>query len=314
MWKYYTKKHSKEFILSLNLITNNISDELKLNILYAISNNSKKYYTQKYIMKKNGTKRLLLIPNKCLKNIQKNILKNILNNLSVSPYVKSYLPNTSIKENAISHQNKKIILKLDIKDFFSSIDFEMLYKVLPNEIFPPNIKVLILKLCTYDDYLPQGAPTSPMLSNLALKNFDNYIGDFCTNNNISYTRYCDDLTFSGTFSPEKIINKVRSFLEEFGLNLNMSKTKIIPFYKSQQVTGLTVNKKINIPKKYYKKIRQEMYYINKYGLENHLKYLNINDNKYLNKLLGRINYSLSISPNKELKEYQNTLKKYIKSL
>lgn len=314
MWKYYTKKHSKEFILSLNLITNNISDELKLNILYAISNNSKKYYTQKYIMKKNGTKRLLLIPNKCLKNIQKNILKNILNNLSVSPYVKSYLPNTSIKENAISHQNKKIILKLDIKDFFSNIDFEMLYKVLPNEIFPPNIKVLILKLCTYDDYLPQGAPTSPMLSNLALKNFDNYIGDFCTNNNISYTRYCDDLTFSGTFSPEKIINKVRSFLEEFGLNLNMSKTKIIPFYKSQQVTGLTVNKKINIPKKYYKKIRQEMYYINKYGLENHLKYLNINDNKYLNKLLGRINYSLSISPNKELKEYQNTLKKYIKSL
>ncbi len=311
MWQYFTKEQNKEFILSLELIKSEISDDKKLNILYSIANNPKKYYTTKYILKRNGTKRKLLIPNKYLKSIQKNILKNVLNGLTPSKYVTSYLKNKGLKENAYPHQNKKIILKLDIKDFFNSIDFELIYNALPSYIFPPSIKVLLIKLCTYDDYLPQGSPTSPMLSNLVLKNFDNYIGDYCFKRNINYTRYCDDLTFSGDFNPKILKNKVECFLETLGFNLNNKKTKIITKSERQIITGLVVNEKINVPKNYKKKIRQEMYYLKKYGIESHLKKVKQSKEKYLISLKGRINYCLSISFNQELQNYLNILNKLI---
>jgi len=297
MWQYLTKEQIKEFILSLDLIKGNISDDKKLNILYAIANNPKKYYTKKYILKKDETKRKLLVPNSYLKNIQKNILNNVLYGLTPSKYVTSYLKNKSLKDNAIPHQNKRIVLKLDIKDFFNTIDFEMIYESLPNYIFPPSVKVLLIKLCTYDDYLPQGAPTSPMLSNIVLKNFDNYIGYYCTKENISYSRYCDDLTFSGDFNSKKLKNKVKCFLETLGFNLNEAKTKVIKKEQRQTVTGLVVNKKVNVPISYRKKIRQEMYYLKKYGLDSHLKRINVSKNNYLLSLRGRINYILSINPN-----------------
>ena len=303
MWKYFTKQHNKEFILSLDLITSKkIAENKKLNILYAIANNNKKYYTKKYINKKNGGKRTILIPN--------DMLKNVLNNLSVSPYVTSYLKNKTLIDNAKPHLKQKIILKLDIKEFFQHIDFELLYKSLPNTIFPPSLKVLLLKLCTYDDYLPEGAPTSPMLSNLALKNFDNYIGEYCTKYNINYTRYCDDLTFSGNFNPKKLKNKVAAFIEELGFNLNNAKTKIIKNSKRQIVTGIVVNQKLNIPVNYRKKIRQEMYYLQKYGLKNTCKYLKIEEETYLNSLKGKVNYCLSImKDNSEFTNYLTYLNK-----
>lgn len=307
MWQYFTKEQNKEFILSLDLINSKIDDDKKLNILYAIANNPEKYYTKKYILKRDGTKRELLVPNNYLKSIQINILINVLNGLSPSKYVTSYLKNKSLKDNALPHQNKKIILNLDIKDFFNSIDFEHIYNVLPNYIFPPSVKVLLIKLCTYEDYLPQGSPTSPMLSNLVLKNFDNYIGNYCIKNNISYTRYCDDLTFSGDFDPKILKNKVQSFLETLGFNLNSKKTKVINESNRQLVTGLVVNKKVNVPKKYRHKIRQELYYINKFGLDSHLNKINESKEKYLASLKGKINYCLSINYDKELKNYLNII-------
>lgn len=309
MWKYFTKEHNKEFILSLNLINNNLKDEKKLNILYAISNHPEKYYTLKYINKKDGNKRELLVPNKTLKNIQRNILKKALYGLSISEYVTSYQKRKTLIDNAKPHINQKIILKLDIKDFFHNIDFENLYNALPNYIFPPSIKVLLIKLCTYEDYLPQGSPTSPFLSNLVLKNFDDYIGKYCKERNIQYTRYCDDLTFSGDFDTKNLKNKVRAFLEMLGFNLNEKKTRIITRSQRQIVTGIVVNEKINTPVSYRKKIRQEMYYIDKYGIDSHCKKINQEKKKYLESLRGRINYCLSINPNREeFKSYEKKLK------
>ena len=286
-----------------------LSDSKKINILYAIANSPEKYYTKKYILKKDGTKRELLVPNNLLKNIQKNILTKVLYGLKPSKYVKSYLKNCSIKENALPHINQKIILKLDIKDYFKNIDFEHLYNALPNTIFPPSIKVLLLKLCTYEDYLPQGAPTSPMLSNLVLKNFDEYIGSFCENNHLSYTRYCDDLTFSGDFDYKVILKKVDYYLTNMGLNINKKKTKVLKYSTSQRVTGLIVNEKLNVNQEYQNKIRQEMYYIKKYGLEDHLKHLKIKyKEKYIHSLIGRINYCLLITNKPIYKDYLKLLK------
>ena len=166
---------------------------------------------------------------------------------------------------------------------------------------------MLLKLCTYEDYLPQGAPTSPYLSNLAMKNFDNYIGEYCLKQNINYTRYSDDLTFSGDFDVKKIKNKVDAFLDVLGFSLNEKKTRVLRSNQRQVITGIVVNEKINMSKEIRRKIRQEMYYINKYGIINHNRF--VNQNATLSSMLGKVNYGLFLnSSNKELKSYQKKLK------
>ena len=310
MWKYMDKEHTKEFILSLNLVQGNISDSKKLNLLYAISNHSEKYYHKKVILKRNGGKRMLFIPNRTLKMIQKNVLNYVLKGLSVSKYATAYVKGKSLKDNVSVHVGKEIVLKLDIKDFFGSITFEQLYSSLPNASFPPAIKVLLLKLCTYNDCLPQGAPTSPYLSNLVMKNFDDYIGEYCEKKNISYTRYSDDLTFSGNMDVQALKSKVQSFLDVMGFSLNEEKAKILRRNTKQIITGVVINEKINSSKNYRKKIRQEMYYIQKYGLDGHNIYTN--QNIMLSSLMGKVRYCLFLdSTNKEFKTYEKRLKSMI---
>ena len=87
--------------------------------------------------------------------------------------------------------------------------------------------MLLTHLCIYNNHLSQGSPTSAYISNLVMKEFDEYIGDYCENNNISYTRYSDDLTFSGNFNPSTVIKIVRKALLKLNLEINENKTCII---------------------------------------------------------------------------------------
>ena len=173
--------------------------------------------------------------------------------------------------------------------------------------------MLLTYLCTYNNHLPQGSPTSAYISNLVMKEFDDEIGSWCDENNISYTRYSDDMTFSGNFNPKYVIEKVRKMLYKLGLSLNNDKIHVINKSQSQSVTGIVVNERIQTSKKYRSKIRQEIYYIKKYSIKSHLKKCNININyeKYLNSLYSKILYVLQIDPtNNEFILY----KKFIKDL
>ena len=176
--------------------------------------------------------------------------------------------------------------------------------------------MLLTYLCTYYDYLPQGAPTSAYISNLVMYDFDNIIGSFCEENNISYTRYSDDMTFSGDFNPSIVIKKVNEELKKLSLELNYDKVKIIKNNNRQSVTGLVVNNKLQVSKTLRKKIRQEVYYINKYGINSHLNKINCKDKeKYLNSLYGKILYVLQIN-NKDIEfiEYKKIIRKLINTL
>ncbi len=311
MWKYINKEQCKQFLLSLNLIDDDINDEEKIRILYSISNNIKNNYMIYKIPKRDGSYRTIYEPNYLLKKIQKNILENILNNKSISKYAKAYHKGISLNDNARFHINKKIILKLDIKDFFESICFIDIYNsCFQIEYFPKSIGYLLTYLCTYNEKLPQGAPTSSYISNLVMKDFDEVIGRFCEDNNISYTRYSDDMTFSGDFLPNLVIGKVRKMLYKLGLELNDKKTCVISNDYRQVVTGIVVNKKLNIDIDYRKKIRQEIYYIKKYGVVEHFKYVEGFDNTkdYLLNLYGRILYVLQIRRSIEFKGYMKYLK------
>ncbi len=312
MWKYIGVKECNEFLLSLNLL--NCKDEKKyIKTIYSLSNNIENNYKIYNIKKKNGKLRKIYEPNNILKHIQRKILENILNNKSISIYAKAYHKGISLKDNALPHLNKDVILKLDIKNFFESISFFNVYEsCFSIEYFPKSVGMILTYLCTYDDHLTQGSPTSAYISNLVMKEFDEDIGNWCTTNNINYTRYSDDMTFSGNFNPSEVINLVRNNLSKLGLEINNDKIHVIRKSSRQSVTGIVVNEKIQVSIKYRKDIRQEMYYINKYGLKNHLKVKNIkmNHKNYLNKLYGKILYVLQInSSDKEFIEYKKIIKK-----
>lgn len=313
----HTKEQSKEFLLSLNLINSKNEKEI-LNKLYSISNRIEKNYQIYKIKKHNGKYRTIYSPNPLLKSIQRKILNNILNNKAISKYAKAYHQNISLRDNAIPHLNKKLVLKLDIIDFFENIEYPTIYKSCFNETyFPKSVGHLLTTLCTYESRLPQGAPTSSYISNLIMKDFDNEIGTYCEQHNISYTRYSDDMTFSGDFNPREIISLVRKQLYKLGLKINNKKIHVINNSQQQNVTGIVVNKKIQVSSSYRNKIRQIIYYIKKYGLKDHLNRINYQESPstYINSLYGKTLYVLSIDKtNKEFIDYQEYLKELKKAI
>ena len=312
MWKYISIKECNEFLLSLNLLN---CKELKkyIKTIYSISNNIEKNYKIYKIKKRNGKYRTIYEPNSILKQIQKQILINILNNKSISKYAKAYHKGIQLKDNAIFHINKEIILKLDIENFFENISFLDIYNsCFPIEYFPKSVGMILTYLCTYNNHLTQGSSTSPYISNLVMKEFDEELGNWCNLRNISYTRYSDDMTFSGQFNPSELIVKVRKMLYKLGLSLNNDKIHIIHKSSRQNVTGIVVNEKMQVNIKYRNKIRQEIYYIKKFGLSSHLKKcdINIKPKKYLNGLYGKILYVLQINEtDKEFIKYKQFLEK-----
>lgn len=307
----HTKEDCNKFLLSLNLIDRNISNSKKIKVLYTISNRVERYYKVYKIKKHNGSYRTIYSPNKLLKGIQRKILKNILSNKKISKYAFAYYQGRSLKDNAFPHLNKKTILKLDIIDFFENIDFCRVYNACFNQAyFPKSIGYLLTYLCTYESRLPQGAPTSSYISNLVMKDFDEEVGEWCKKKNISYTRYSDDMTFSGDFIPSEIIAYIRKQLYKLNLKINNKKIHIINNSQQQNVTGIVVNNKLQVSSKYRNSVRQSIYYIKKYGLNNHLDKINYNNKpiNYINSLYGKVLYILSTdSTNKEFMNYKNYL-------
>lgn len=301
----------RTLLLSLFSFDKKLNDNMKIKKLYSMSSNIEKNYQVKKIPKRNGKTRTIYAPSYYLKNVQKNILNNILYKVDTYDFVTAYCKNKTIKDNAIKHINKNVILKLDIKNFFDNISFSNVYSIYKSLGYSKNICGLLTYLTTYNEFLPQGAPTSSYLSNLIMRKFDYEVNEWCKNNNISYTRYSDDMTFSMDEYNPSIIRTVRKKLYKLGLELNNEKICVINKYTKQKITGIVVNEKLQADSLYRKKIRQEIYYIKKYNLESHLNRLNItNKNKYINSLKGKINYVLQIdSNNTEFLSYKEFITK-----
>ncbi len=278
--------------------------------LYGLSNNLEKHYHNVLIPKRDGSKRKLSVPDLILKSVQKSIADNILSQYPVSSYAKAYKVGSNVQRNAQPHVGKKKILKLDIEGFFDHILYSQVKNIVfCEEKFAEPIRVLLTMLCYYKESLPQGAPTSPAITNIIMYDFDEAVGSFCNEKKIAYTRYCDDMTFSGDFDEKEVIDFVKGELCKLGLFLKNRKTAVIPASKRQTVTGIVVNEKMNITKEYKKKIRQEMHYIQKFGLDEHIKRCKIADKQqYVLSLRGRIAFVLQTTPNDgEFLEYKKIL-------
>ena len=267
--------------------------------LYAVSNNLRRHYRKVQIPKKSGGYRKLSIPDEILKKIQRQITDVLLIHMPVSRYAKAYLFGSTTLKNATPHVGKPVVLKLDILHFFDSIRYsDVKDAVFPAEVYAENIRILLAMLCYYKDFLPQGAPTSPAITNILMYDFDEAVGSWCQERGIAYTRYCDDMTFSGDFDPAEVIRFVRVELKKMGFLLNEQKTKIQRSGQQQSVTGIVVNGKPNVSAAYRRKLRQEIYYCQKFGVTEHLRKigLEVTEGTYLQHLLGKVNYVLKICP------------------
>jgi RNA-directed DNA polymerase len=326
LWKYCTTAQTREFLLSLQLLGHTrVSNAQQISCLYSLSNHLEDHYQTYFITKRDGSKRKILAPDSLLKKVQKNILATCLAGRTCSPYATAYRKGIPLVSNATPHLGKKQLLKLDIEDFFGSITVPMIARsAFPRIYFPPAIAGLLTQLCAYEDCLPQGAPTSPMISNLVMKPFDDSIGAWCAERQISYTRFCDDLTFSGDFDPKEVKNKVQNFLFELGFSLNKRKTKQLSASQQQSVTGIVVNQKAQTARTYRKKVRQEVYYCQKYGVQSHLIHQGmasqqVLDQKivqqYLQQLLGKTNFILQVNPSdQEFLQARKSLQKLLQQL
>ena len=279
--------------------------------LYGLSNALEKHYHPVYIPKSDGTKRKLSIPDLILKQVQKSIVDKLLIQYPISKYAKAYKFGSSVQKNARPHVAKKKILKLDIDGFFDHILYSHVKEIVfYKEKYSEPIRILLTMLCYYKDALPQGAPSSPAITNIILYDFDELVGAYCENQGVAYTRYCDDMTFSGDFDEKKIIDFVKNELSKLGMHLKNRKTAVVLSSKRQCVTGIVVNEKLNINKNYKKKIRQEVYFIKKFGLDEHLRQRNISDKvRYLSSLKGRVAHVLHTTPgDPEFMEYKAFLR------
>lgn len=304
-------ENERNFLLSLYAFNNKLTDNQKIKKIYIMSNHITKYYNSFTIKKKSGKDRTILSPYTELKKIQFNILNDLLYDKRSSEYAKAYVKNVSLIDNVKIHKGYKYILKLDISSFFENISYVDVYNVFKEYGFSNSLCGVLAHLTTCYEYLPQGAPTSPYLSNLVMRRFDYIIGKWCEERNINYTRYSDDMTFSMNVYNKELIRFVRVNLYKYGLELNNEKICLINNSSRQKITGIVVNNKIQVDSKYRKTIRQEIYYINKYGIDEHIKRINIEDKKkYLDSLFGRIQFVLCIdSKNKEFIKYKNIIRK-----
>lgn len=272
------------------------------------------FYRHFTIPKSNGKRRNIDEPLPDLKFVQDWILKNILERCKISDYAKAYIKGRTLKHNARFHRAQPVLVTMDIKDFFSSISLNEVTAIFEHMGYFHKLSRFLAHLCCLKNVLPQGAPTSPYLSNLRMIAFDDKVASYTSNLHIRYTRYADDLTFSGEFNPHHLIKDISDFVFKEGFSINSEKTRVARSGARQEVTGIVVNSHMQVAKDKRKHIRQQVYFIRKYGIDSHLERIGEKRANYLNHLLGQINFALFVNPgDSEMKEYFAEIKDVLQS-
>lgn len=252
-------------LLSLPILENvdDLSHALRLpkEVILKFSFNNDKYYHRVEMKKKTGGIRHIESPLRELKAIQRWVLRTILDKLSPSVYAKGFVRGKSILDNAKPHEGNQYVLNLDLQDFFTNVKASHVYTLFKNIGYNNNIAFILTSFCTKGGYLPQGAPTSPALSNLVCLRLDHRISTYCKKRALTYTRYADDLCISGNkiLILQKASYLIKDIICNEGFIINSKKEKFLGPKVRREVTGLTVTPKITISKKNYCIYRKRIY-------------------------------------------------------
>lgn len=269
--------------------------------LYQLSINSDKYYRTYTIPKKNGKLREINQPSKKLKGLQSWILVNILNKLSVSPNCKGFQKGTSTADNAKIHVSAKALLTIDLENFFPTITQKHVFNIFRCIGYNDIMSVFFSNICTFREFLPQGSPCSPMLSNLCTWNLDSRIEGYVSKKGIKYTRYADDMSFSSQNSENlhKIKSMINRIITEEQFRINESKTRLATQAQTRKITGLILSEdSFGIGREKYKELRSKIFYLTLPPEQNNIK--------LKNNVLGWLAYLKSVDEKRFIKA-----KKYI---
>jgi retron-type reverse transcriptase len=266
---------------------------------------SDKLYNIVKIPKKSGSYRQISIPTEGLKFVQRWLLDNILYMIKISNYATGFVPHLSTYYNALKHVNKECIFNIDLKDFFPSIRLERIFRIFNYYGYTKELSYMFSKLCTYNDRLPQGAPTSPCLSNIVCKKLDKRLGLIAIKLKCNYTRYADDITFSGDNYIVKYKKIFEDIITDEGFEINRDKTRIQFRDDRQVVTGLVVNDKVSVPKEIKRYLRQQIYYCKVLGVDKHIRNSEIIYSNYKEHLFGIASYINMIDKDQGVKYFKD---------
>lgn len=267
------------------------------------------------IRKKKGGYREICVPENQLKGVQR-AMNRILQDLYPQPvnaygFMVGKDPETpkDILANTLVHVGKPWVWNLDLKDFFPTITAKKLTEVFQKLPFgfPEKQSAILALLCTWKGKLPIGSPSSPILSHFACMPLDYRLSGLLeemkmgSNVQIQYTRYADDLTFSfESKPPNELLLKIRALIQQEGFLINEKKVRLQHQYQAQWVTGIKVNAKPNLDRRYIRNIRAVLYDIRVNGVENACRrYFDLTDlteltfeqkMRMFNSLRGKINY------------------------
>jgi len=279
---------------------------------YPISSTS--HYCRFQISKKTGETRTISAPVPELKAAQKWILKYILENIEIHDAAHGFCRDRSIITNARPHVGRSVIVKLDLQNFFQSILYKRVKELFCSFGYSETTATIFSLICTVTEtninnritsqdiekrHLPQGSPTSPAISNLVCDRLDKCLTKLASNLGFCYTRYADDLTFS---SFEKASDKINNLIHESqliitqeGFTVNRGKIKVLSNSVQQKVTGIIVNKQLNLSRKTLKAFRATLYQIEREGLTGK-KWGNSTD--LIAAITGFANYVAMVNPSK----------------
>ncbi|TAF07009.1 MAG: RNA-directed DNA polymerase [Nostocales cyanobacterium] len=255
-------------------------------------------YTTFEIPKKSGGIRQISTPITAIKIIQKKLNQVLQAVYQTKPSVHGFVNGKNIVTNAQSHCKKCYVFNIDLKDFFPSINFGRVRGMLMATPYnlPPDVATVLAQICCYNNQLPQGAPTSPIITNMICAKMDSQLQRLAKDCKATYTRYADDITFSTTLpkfpnklayvltgeDTEKVFigNRLLAIIHENGFEVNEQKIRLQVKGNHQEVTGLTTNLFPNVDRKYVRQVRAMLYAWAKFGLE-------AAENEYLDKYVSK---------------------------
>ena len=273
------------------------------------------HYTQFKIPKRTGGERTISAPKPKLARTQQWILKNVVEHLHTETDAHGFVAGRSVVSNAAPHVGRKIVLNLDLEGFFPSLTFPRIRGLFESIGYSPSVSTVLALLCTEcprmriafdgepyevavaDRALPQGACTSPGLSNAVAARLDRRLRGLSAKAGWTYTRYADDLTFSSDL-PEGLpgfMASARHVIEDEGFQLNRKKVRVQRPGRRQSVTGIIVNNKLGLPRKEVRRLRAIVHNATKTGLEAQNR---DNDPKFRERVLGKLAYLAMVDPEK----------------
>lgn len=258
------------------------------------------HYREFSIPKRSGGKRKINSPYPALLECQDWVHRHILSAARKHKAAHGFVQSKSIISNASPHVGAKCVLRVDVTDFFPSIHISRVIKVFRELGYSRRVSFSLGRLCCLNDALPQGAATSPMLSNIISYDLDVRLSALARHLSLNYTRYADDLTFSG----EKIGITLSSLIEEIlnseGFKVNRKKTVLMRNTSRKFVTGIDVSgRQLRIPRKYRRAVRQEAHFVIKFGLRSHAQKVRRHEVGTLLSLAGKLEFWRSIEPQNE---------------